>query len=137
MKKFLSVISLVLIFVLLLSGCGKREMKIFDNISRQNAEVIGKGESAFYLNVDFGNGQQTVYEVHTDEKTVGESLVALSLIEGEKGPYGLYVKKVAGVEADFDKNGKYWAFYIDGEYATKGVDEVEIEGEKTYTFKVE
>jgi len=31
----------------------------------------------------------------------------------------------------------YWAFYINGEYASTGVDSTNIEEGSTYTFKVE
>ena len=61
----------------------------------------------------------------------GVDVLYEKLIEGEEGPFGLYVKKVNGVEADFDKDGTYWAFYINGEYAMSGVDTTKItEGEQ-------
>ena len=68
---------------------------------------------------------------------MGEALQELELIDGEEGPYGLYVKTVNGITADFDKYKEYWAFYIDGEYAMSGVDKTEIEAGSTYSFKVE
>ena len=45
--------------------------------------------------------------------------------------------KVNGIVADFDVDKTYWAFYVDGEYATSGVDTTEIETGKEYSFKVE
>ena len=44
---------------------------------------------------------------------------------------------VNGITADYDTDGKYWAFYINGEYATTGVDATEIDEEAVYTFAVE
>ena len=48
-----------------------------------------------------------------------------------------YVKKVNGITADYDADQTYWAFYVNGEYATAGVDSTTIEEGATYSFKVE
>ena len=82
-------------------------------------------------------GKETVFEVHTDKKTVGEALLAYGLIAGEESAYGLYVKTVNGVTLDYDKDGKYWAFYADGKYASAGVDTTDIVSGTTYAFKAE
>ena len=78
-----------------------------------------------------------MYSVSTDKTTVGEALLELGLISGDMGDYGIYVKTVDGVTADYDTNGTYWAFYVDGAYAMSGVDTTEIEEGKIYCFKVE
>ena len=98
---------------------------------------IGEGETAFSFEVDLDDGTTTYYNVHTDETTVGAALLGVSLIEGEDSEYGLYVKTVDGITKDYDKDGQYWAFYIDGEYASTGVDSTDIVPGSTYTFKVE
>ena len=99
--------------------------------------VLGEGDTTFPFEVTDADGKVTEFEIHTDEKTVGAALLAVGLIEGEDGPYGLYVKTVNGITVDFDKDGKYWAFYVDGEYAMAGVDTTDIEVGKTYALKVE
>jgi len=75
--------------------------------------------------------------VHTDEKTVGDALTSLGILEGEEGPYGLYIKSVNGIAADYDKDGVYWAFYVGEEYASTGVDMTDIEDGASYALKVE
>ena len=55
----------------------------------------------------------------------------------EEGDYGLYVKTVNGVTADYDVDQTYWAFYINGEYASTGVDATSVTAGDTYSFKVE
>ena len=79
----------------------------------------------------------TAFQIHTDKTTVGDALVELGLIEGEESEYGLYVKTVNGVTVDYDTDGKYWAFYVDGAYAQTGADSTEVTAGATYTFKVE
>ena len=54
------------------------------------------------------------------------SQVSYALIDGDESEYGLYVKKVNGITADYEKDKSYWAFYKDGEYMQTGVDSTEI-----------
>ena len=102
-----------------------------------DAEVLGEGETIFALTVTDGDGKTTAYQIHTDETTVGAALQSLGLIEGEESEYGLYVKSVCGITADYDTDGAYWAFYIDGEYASTGVDSTEIVPGSSYALRVE
>ena len=83
------------------------------------------------------NGKETTHKIKTDAATVGEALLAEGLIVGESSDYGLYVTTVNGITLDWEKDGKYWAFYIDGEYAQTGVDATKVESGAVYTFKPE
>lgn len=97
----------------------------------------GTGATAFTFVVTLADGATTTYTIHTDKDTVGAALLELELIAGEDSTYGLYVKTVQGVTADYDTDKTYWAFYINGEYAMTGVDQTKIEAGATYTFKIE
>ncbi len=99
--------------------------------------ILGEGEKKFAFIVVDSEKNETVFAIQTDKETVGEALLELELISGEEGDYGLYVKAVNGITADYDKHGTYWAFYINDEYATSGVDKTIITEGDTYTFKVE
>ena len=101
------------------------------------ATDIGEGNTEFAFEVVLEDGTTTLYNVHTDEKTVGAALLGVNLIAGDDSEYGLYVKTVDGVTADYDKDGTYWAFYIDGEYASTVVDSTDVVPGSTYSFKVE
>jgi hypothetical protein len=98
--------------------------------------VKGEGATVFYFNVVDKDGNETKFEIHTDKTTVGDALLELGLIEGDMGDYGLYVKKVNGITADYDVDGTYWAFYVGNDYGMTGVDLTEIEAGATYAFKV-
>ena len=100
-------------------------------------EVLGEGETKFLFTVVDKDGNETNYEIHTDKETVGEALLDLELIAGDEGEFGLYVKTVNGITADYDVDQTYWAFYVDGEYAMSGVDATAIEEGKSYALKVE
>ena len=105
--------------------------------AQTEVKVLGEGQTTFMFNVIDADGNETAFEIHTDKTTVGEALVELELIAGTQEAYGLYVKTVNGVTVDYDTDGKYWAFYINGEYASTGVDSTEIAEGATYAFKVE
>ena len=110
-------------------------------------EKTGVWESATYLSdKEFGNGATTVqlqvkaedksvtFTVHTDKKILGDALVEHKLIEGEQGAFGIYIKKVNGILADFDVDGTYWALYKDGEMLMTGADSTEISDGEHYEF---
>lgn len=99
--------------------------------------TIGEGATQFAFTVTDLDGNQTAVTVKTDAKTVGEALVALDVIAGDDSEYGLYVKTVNGLTLDYDTDGAYWAFYIDGEYALTGVDSTDVTAGATYAFKAE
>ena len=103
----------------------------------QAAEVLGEGKIIFDFKVVDPDGNEKSFEIRTDKETVGEALLELKLIDGEDGDYGLYVKTVNGITVDYDKDGKYWAFYENGQYASKGVDQTPINPEATYEFRAE
>lgn len=136
-KRFLSLFLcavLIAATALLTSGCdGKRPEAA--EISTESANILGEGEKTFDFTVLDSDGNESAYIIKTDAETVGEALIELKLIEGEDGPYGLYVKSVGGKRYDYDEHGKYWAFFVDGEYAITGVDATPIEEGKVYSFQ--
>ena len=147
-----SILSLVLVIVLIAAmalsvvSCDKEDLDNEETTSATEAvtteevetdNVVGEGNTSFEFTVVFVDGTSKTYTVKTDKTTVGEALLDAGLIAGEDSQYGLYVKTVDGVTHDYNADGKYWAFYVDGKYAPKGVDQTEIEEGKVYSFKAE
>ena len=110
---------------------------VAENNTEKEATVLGEGATVFYFLVVDGEGNETAFEIHTDKTTVGDALLEVELIAGEAGDYGLYVKTVNGITADYDVDQTYWAFYINNEMAMTGVDATDVEVGATYSFKVE
>ena len=108
-----------------------------EDVSEAEKQEIGEGEKSFIFTVTDDEGNETAFLVHTDKTTVGKALFELNLIDGDEGPYGLYVKTVNGDTFDYDKNGKYWAFYVNDGLGLSGVDMTDITEGATYSFKVE
>ena len=138
LKKWLSVIGcMVLIAAMALSmiGCGsKEEAQAPAAEGSADVQVVGEGATVFQFSVVDLEGNESQFEIHTDETTVGAALLKEGLIEGEEGPYGLYVMKVNGIEAIYEEDGSYWAFYENGEYGMTGVDLTDIDPQVAYSF---
>lgn len=145
--KFKRILSIILCIVIVAAislfalGCTDKNDTETDSAQKtvsnvpETPEVIGQGEKKFFFVAEDQEGKETKWEVHSDEDTVGKALMAEGIIEGEDGPYGLYVKTVNGITLDYDKDGLYWAFYENDEYALTGVDQTEITEGHTYAFR--
>lgn len=108
-----------------------------DSQGTEDVQRLGEGSMQFAFTVVDKEGMESKFEIHTDKETVGEALLELELISGDEGEYGLYVKTVNGITADYDKDGVYWAFYVNDEYAQTGVDTTPVTDGASYAFKVE
>lgn len=114
------------------SASGKTQAKTF-----ADGDVLGEGGKEFAFTVTDKEGGEIHLTIRTDQEIVGDALQELGVIDGEEGEYGLYVKTVNGITADYDKDGVYWAFYVGGEYAQTGVDLTAIDEGESYSFKME
>lgn len=96
-----------------------------------NDTELGEGAKTLVVEVK-ADDRQITFTIHTDKTTVGAAMLEHNLLEGEVGDYGLFVKKVNGIVADYDVDQTYWGFYVNGEYAMTGVDGTNIEEGVTY-----
>ena len=82
--------------------------------------------------------ERTAAHIHAGASAVvtafQAALVALNLVSGSTSEYGLMVDTVNGITLDYNKDGMYWSFYINGEYAMTGVDATPVEADATYSF---
>ena len=138
-NKILRLICILFVVVLSFSftACRDTSSPLDDTSLSSSVYNLGEGDTEFEFTVVTADGNKKVYNIKTDEKTIGDALSKLNLIDGEEGQFGLYVKTVDSITYDYDKDGKYWAFYVNGEYASSGVDKTEIEKGSTYMFKAE
>ena len=144
MKKFLAII-LALVMALSLMACGSAPAQEPGSDADAGTETpvvtdgatLGEGAHSFTLEITDAEGKTITATINTDEETVGAALLKLNIVQGENSEYGLYVKTVNGVTADYDKDQTYWSFYIDGEYAQTGVDMTAITDGSTYKLAIE
>lgn len=142
MKNLKKIVTLLLIIVSLFAfvACNESDVKenpqntenvnVADGIKKEGlwaaatyTEDTSFGEGAKTLKVKVeADGQSIVFTVKTDKETVGEALLEHSLIAGDESEYGLYIKVVNGIKADYDTDKAYWSFNKNGEYMMSGVD---------------
>ena len=137
--KAAALICLILVTVMLFAAC---------NTNKVDAE--GRWADAIYLNdTEFGEGSKTVnvtvkagddeitFTIHSDERYLGDALLEHGLIDGDKGEFGIYIKKVNGILADYDIDKTYWGFYKSGEMMMVGVSAAEFVSGDCYELVLE
>ena len=134
-KNYALCILLAVLILSLLCACG------------QAKQPVDPWNDAIYTeDTSFGTGEKTVsvavcvedhtvtFTLHTDKETLGEALLEHNLIAGEQGAYGLYVKVVNGITADYSANQRYWSLEKNGEYMQTGVDATAITDGEQYAL---
>ena len=130
MKRILSITSLALVLVMLLclASCNTVAKEgLWENATYRRDMEFGDGAKTIEVEVKAGEDSVT-FTIHTDKETLGDALIEHDLIAGEEGSFGLYVKTVNGILADYDIDQSYWGFYQNGEYMLTGVDMTPISG---------
>lgn len=107
---------------------------IFFSVYRMFSQKSQEGEKRITVEVVNDAGESKRYEVVTDAGYLREALESTEglTVTGAESDYGLMVDTVNGLTADFNTNGAYWAFYVDGEYCTYGVDEQPVLDGQSY-----
>ena len=138
MKKQLIVsVSLILVLMLCLVSCNTVDAEgLWENATHRRDVTFGDGATTVQLEVKVED-QSVTFTIKTDKEILGDALLEHGLISGEEGPYGLYVKEVNGMTADYDTDGLYWAFYQGGAYMLTGVDSTPISGGEAFEIRLE
>ena len=125
-KRLLAVVLSLFMLVVCVS-CGEKvdAEGLWANATYLSDTTLGEGSKTIAVEVKVEE-QSVTFTVKTDAETVGAALLENNLIAGDEGEYGLYFKVVNGITADYDVDQSYWAFYLNGEYATSGVDTTAI-----------
>ncbi len=114
MKKRILALVLALVMVFALCACS------------------GGGKSAAVtVTVVHGGGSTKDFNIKTDKEMLGEALTDEKLIDGEDGPYGLFVKTVDGETAD-DAAQEWWCLTKGGGTVNTGIDSTPVEDGAAY-----
>lgn len=78
--------------------------------------------------------ESQTYTIQTNQEYLRQALEETEglAIEGTESEYGLMVETINGVTADYNTNGAYWAFYVDGDYCNYSVDQQPLEDGQAY-----
>lgn len=117
-----TLVLLALLLTLSLVACADVEKTgVWEQATYVSDKTFGSGEKTVAVEVK-AEDQSVTLTLKTDAETLGEALKEHDLIAGEEGPYGLYVKTVNGILADFEDGGWWWSLTKNGEAMMVGVD---------------
>ena len=135
-NRIISLMLLACITLLCFVSCGEKPGTddLWANALYTENTELGGGEVSVTLEVKVLD-KSVEFVINTDKQYLGDALIEHNLIEGEEGAYGLYVKKVNGIIADFDIDQSYWALKKDGETMMVGVDGAEIANGEHYELE--
>ena len=138
---FSKVLSLSVIFVLIAAmalcmvSCDVKKDSEDDYVASEEATV--KEELTITVTVIDNEGKSEEFKINTKSDNLGDALVMSGLVEGEDGQFGLFIKSVNGLRADYDLDGAYWSVSKGGEMLMTGASETPIADgdsfELTYT----
>lgn len=124
-------VCLGLLFCLTACGGGETTGSLWEGATYTENTKLGDGSTEFTFAVT-AEEQTVTITVATDETVLGDALLEHGLVAGEEQAYGLYVKEVNGIRADYDLDKAYWSFTIGGETAMAGVSDTEIVAGEQY-----
>ena len=77
------------------------------------------------------------FKITTKADNLGDALLESGRVKGDMDTFGLYIKEVDGLRADFELDGAYWSVSKDGKMLVTGASDTPIsDGDKfelTYT----
>ena len=126
-----SILALLLAIVCIasLASCNTAdETDLWANATYRQDTEFGSGAKTVVVEVT-AKEQKVTFTIKTDKDTVGDALLEHGLISGEEGQFGLYIKSVNGIVADFDADGSYWAITKNGEDTLSAKDTLIADGE--------
>lgn len=123
--------ALVLVFVLVIAALAAAYFAF-----KPKAQA---GSKSISIEVIDNQSTSKKYAVKTDAEYLRQAMSDAEGLEfsGSEGEYGLYIDTVNSVTADYNADGAYWSFYINGEYCNYGVDTQPVADGDAFVIKYE
>lgn len=82
------------------------------------------GSKSITINVVDDKQETTAYQLNTDAEFLRQAMEEAEglTFSGAESQYGLMIDTVNGLVADYNTNGAYWSFTVNGEYSNLGID---------------
>ena len=104
---------------------------LWKDATYRSTTVLGQGSREVKVRVE-AEGKALLFLLKTDETTLGAALSGSGLVEGTRDQYGLYIKKVNGILADYNVDQSYWAIFEGDTPAMTGADSISLVDGVTY-----
>ncbi|MBQ8408678.1 MAG: hypothetical protein IJY39_07415 [Clostridia bacterium] len=131
-KTTVSTVSIILSLVCLLClvSCAEKvdATGLWENATYLSDTTLGKGEKTVSFTVE-AEDQVITITLKTDKETLGEAMYEHGLVNDPS-----FFNVLNGIEANWEKDQAYWAFYNGDEYMMVGISEASVEGEVNYRF---
>lgn len=97
------------------------------------------GSKEITVTVVNDQGEEKNYRLRTDASYLSQALEEIEglSVEGEEGDYGMYVRAVNGLEAVYERDQAYWAFYVNGEYCNYAIEEQPVYDKDAFEIRYE
>lgn len=111
-KVLLGVIALAAVIVIL---------AVIYNIFREKPV---EGSKSITIEVVNQEEEKTAYQLRTDVEFLRQAMEEAEglTFSGTESEYGMMVDTVNGLTADYNADGAYWSFYVNGEYCNYGIE---------------
>ena len=133
MKKRILTVTMAILMLLCLVSCAKPTDSdtLWENAFYTEDTELGSGAKTIQAELKAGE-KSIIFTIKTDKATLGEALAEHNLVSGENSPYGLYIKSVNGIRADYDIDKAFWALTKDGQSLLTAADKTEISDKEHY-----
>lgn len=106
---------------------------VWENARYTEDAELGEGRLAVKIEVE-ADGKSVTLTVHSDNDNLEKILTENNLVEGDESEFGLYIKKVNGIRADYDADKAYWALCKNGEATATGASGITVSDGEHYEF---
>ena len=126
-------LSLAFLCVFFAVSCVKRT-GVWEQAVYNTDKTFGEGSKTITVTVT-AEEQTVTFTLHTDAETLEEAMVENELVDGDESEYGLYIKYVNGIRADYTKDGGYyWGLTKDGKTTDYGAGSATLADGDVYGF---
>ena len=133
-KALLCLLTLSLLAVVLVScGGGVPKEGLWENATYTTDKEFGNGAKTVQVEVKAGE-QSITFTIKTDKENLCDALLEHSLVSGDESEFGLYIKYVNGIQADYDVDQSYWGLTKNGEMLNTGASSTIITDGEHYEF---
>ena len=96
-----------------------------------------EGSKTVSIEVVSADASTKEYTVHTDAEYLRGAMEETEdlTFSGDESEFGMMVTEVNGEVADYNADGAYWAFYINGNYCDYGIDSQPVADGDAFTIE--
>ena len=132
MRKSIATISLILSIVMVFCfvSCGNKveASGLWENATYLSDTTVGKGSSTVSFDIE-AEGQVITITIKTDAATLGDAMHENGLVENAS-----FFSVLNGIEASWEKDMAYWAFYQGEDFMMHGIGDEPVTDGAHYRF---